>query len=286
MKIDRIFSLAAGRLGGLSYYKYRVRRSLAFSAMEPVLVWQMGKVGSSSVYRTLRDMGRPAFHVHVLSDEMIRRGERRARARRQNTNADMENIAIREAFIQSDRSWPIVTLVREPMSRNVSAFFENLDVYVGKNPISTLRSVSSPVAHLREVFIERFDHSRPGDWFDYELRAFTGMDLLRSEFDRDAGYGVYRSDGSSVAIIRMEDLDRVGESVLSEFLGQETGPLARENVAGQKWYSQYYREFLASPELPSALLDSVYFSRYAETFYSSEERARARERWGRSATAS
>jgi hypothetical protein len=70
----------------------------------------MGKVASSSVYRSLKTQYNGAcLHGHSFT-------------------AHHQNLAVRKLFeIKSKNDVPVklITLIREPISRNLSAFFEN-----------------------------------------------------------------------------------------------------------------------------------------------------------------
>ena len=95
----------------------------------------MGKVGSSSVYDVLRDLDLdvPIYHAHVLNRfDVYEDGVRRTRvAPENNMTALNEGRALRQ-IVDSGRwaSWSLVSLVRAPIPRAISDFFENIDVYV------------------------------------------------------------------------------------------------------------------------------------------------------------
>lgn len=66
-----------GRLFGPGFYRTAIRTRLLLSSKhEPVIIWQMGKVGSSSILNSLHQSSLDAaiFHVHVLSDKLISKG--------------------------------------------------------------------------------------------------------------------------------------------------------------------------------------------------------------------
>jgi hypothetical protein len=82
-----------------------------------------------------------------------------------------------------------------------------------------------------------------------------------------------------VLLLRVEDLARVGETVLRSFLGLPDLHLERRNVGKRKYYAASYGEVTRSLRLPEPLLDQIYGSRLARHFYSDQEIAAFRERW-------
>ena len=104
----------------------------------PVLIYQMGKVASSSIFHSLKtttDFN--AFHVHRLNPKHITR-VREGHLQRGDSPPieDEEGLYLYENLIKPCRTpIKIISLVREPISRNISAFFQNLQSYERlKNP--------------------------------------------------------------------------------------------------------------------------------------------------------
>ncbi len=249
----------------------------------PVLVYQMGKVGSSSVYRSLRDLDLPGGveHVHLLENldaveasvrsayadpagslRQIRRGrEIRARMRR-----------------SRDVQWKVVSLVRDPVERNVSAFFQNLDQVL---PDARERHARGelPTDELRDAFVERYDHNAPLLWFQTQLEPVFGIDVFATPFDTASGFTTYESPTASLLVIRLEDLPRCGDLAIAAFLGVDGFTLQARNVGNQKWYADLYAEFQREVVLPPEYLDAMYDSAFAQHFYDDRERAGFRSRW-------
>src|SRR5205823_119506 len=95
----------------------------------PIIVYQMGKVGSMSVYESLKklDLDVPVYHCHVLNHlEQVERRVKDTLANPVGTLAVVEQgKQIRELMLADPgRKWNLVSLVREPVARNVSHFFQ------------------------------------------------------------------------------------------------------------------------------------------------------------------
>lgn len=102
---------------------------LADQIVSPILVFQMGKVGSSSVFESLKYLGlkNPIFHIHYLSPSGIEHVERSNSG--QTPRHILESRYLRNVLEKGHpgQKWKIVSLVREPITRNISAFFQNID---------------------------------------------------------------------------------------------------------------------------------------------------------------
>src|SRR4051812_540398 len=98
-------------------------------ASSPVLVYQMGKVGSSSITGALsRIPGLEVHQVHRLNVSNIERVQEAHRRRGWPLPpGDEQGLQVIEKYIRPRVPLRIVTLVRDPIARNISYFFQNLD---------------------------------------------------------------------------------------------------------------------------------------------------------------
>ncbi len=73
----------------------------------------------------------------------------------------------------------IISLVREPIGRNISMFFQSLPFWMAAkylNDDSAVRSERSQLLH--EAFEEHVNHQYPLEWFDNEIKPLTGIDVF------------------------------------------------------------------------------------------------------------
>lgn len=247
----------------------------------PVIVWQMGKVGSRTIVDTLHEKGYPGavYHVHVLSDTLVFDGEVYRRSKLLGNDEYLRNIALREFFESTqDRCWKIITLVRDPVARNVSAFFQNLSLYVpGVDGNENMDAFG--VDRVIEIFFSEFDHDRPLVWFDEEIAGVAGIDVFKDPFDTVNGFKIYGDEDRTVLVIRLEDLERSGAEALSAYLDYPVDSLVVSNTADTKGYRMLYREFLSRVSFPVDYLDRMYDSKFCRHFYTDTERERMRQRW-------
>jgi hypothetical protein len=268
----------------------------------PILVYQMGKVGSSALRNTLllREL-HPVLHLHTFSPlrekrpedvdvpaallEPLTREIEHARAvfsslgawakLRLTLHETLNERRLRRHLLRPGRPLKIITSVREPIAANVSMFFQLLPWYIGGRYSPDRISTQA----LIQMFLERYSCYRPLIWFDEEMRHQTGVDVYRHAFPMDRGSVAFREGQIDVLVLKTETDDSVKEAAVSEFLGIEDIRLMKSNVGAQKAYAQQYREFKERIRFPDSFFQTMYGSRYARHFYSDAEIGRFVQQW-------
>lgn len=280
-----------------SYHRSLHQRSLQYKK-PPLLIYQMGKVGSKTIRSTLQasTLDRSVYHVHLLSPDRI---EKLETERREYLGTEKEHLLkhiwqyqhLRKQMADDSTSgrWKIVTLTREPISRNISAFFENLEVsLLDADHRYGIRSDyygfditldGENIDELVRLFFERLYHDRPLVFFDEELKTVFGVDVFASDFPVSRGYKIYEGERADVLLVRLESLNRCARDAFKEFLGIEDFALVNANVGGDKAYSSLYERCKESIVLPQAYIDRMYDSKYMLHFYCDEEIAGFRAKW-------
>lgn len=270
----------------------------------PVIVTTVGKVGSSSIAATLQEAlhGRPVAHVHWLAANNLRADEEyyKSRARAYRGRSEMANFMPRYvwhgqhlgAAIESAPPgviWDVVTLVRDPLRRNVSSFFQNLELMYDFWPEKELRSKNARVIaeRLVEMFLNSYVANRspvehdgdPLTWFDREIAPVFGCDLYATPFPFSSGYEIYTSKNARILLLRLEDVERVASAALTKFFGTDIRESVVRNEATDKAYADIYAWFNKLLVLPHAYVEKIYTSRYCTHFYCHSELDRFRSRW-------
>lgn len=174
----------------------------------------MGKVGSETVARSLSNAGLSVavFHIHYLTDAALEVVERRIknhwnpwRGGRAVNLWESQCIVKRLRTARPGERWSVVTLVRDPVARNISDYFHRL---AEVDPARVARDASDElVAELGRGFLERFeDHELPLTWFDSELKSVFGLDVYGAPFPVAKGYGLYANDKAR-ASVRVSEQD-------------------------------------------------------------------------------
>ncbi len=273
----------------LLYEHYWYRRRLRDRTA--VLVYQMGKVGSWSVAQAVRQApGYWPIHIHYLSRENLQVVEAGNRRQYQRTGRMarhyLESLYTRWRLANGGfpRPLKVITLTREPVGRSLSAFFHFLEcTYPEIRPGDRLREVGMDllIEELTPYFQERFpwDLERPAAWFEAELKGVLRFDAFSEDFDRDAGYAIYRGAELEVLIIKLEHLSRCGGRALGEFLGTGGLEVRRSNEASSRADFEVYQAFQKRAPLDPEVVERCYSSRYVRHFYSEAEIAGFQARW-------
>jgi hypothetical protein len=253
-----------------------------------VLVYQMGKVGSASVMHALKSEAVPAFHVHNLApDQLARSGElhRRAYGRFDMSYTWYVGCALsrRIQAAAPGRQFRVITLVRDPIAREVSGIFQVPELY-GSDLVDAERcfDVERVLARLHVRFCEEPENGcgYTFAWFDRELRAVLGVDVLGSPFPRERGYTVLEGMRAAVLVLRTEDLDRTLAPGMRELLGLEKCvPAPRANVRDEDDAGAAYREVRARLRLPRDVVRKIYAHPFVRHFYPDAMIERFAARW-------
>lgn len=266
----------------------------------PILDFQMGKVGSSSVFASLKSLklDRPLYHIHNLNRAELEQQEALAkktyRTRSHNIiwQSQYLNQLIDQGQISPDNKWDVICLVRDPMARNLSWFFQWLEVNQNKDQFQIksladkwdfeLNCTLDDSLSLAPHFYRHLPDN-PFDFFTEELQDAFGTDLLQQGFDQQKGYQVYDDKLIRLLVIRLEDLNDCYPQAIKEFLGYDL-QLINDNISSNKEYYELYKAFKKAFVPEQSYLDRMYEHPYVKLFYSEEEISRFKQKWSKSQT--
>lgn len=278
-RLGRIIKSLINRF--LWFYRLHIltRMQVFFAAKTPIIIYQMGKVGSSTIHHTLEtQLDAPIFHIHFLNPEYaaqmsqsyIRKGHRVPFHIEQGS-------VLYSLVVKPKRPAKYITLVREPISRNMSSYFENFELFNEQY----FNKLQSNTEENIQTFIKEHNHSFPLTWFDKELFPTLDIDVYQHPFSHNQGYQRIQTDEIDLLIIKLEADDELIRDALAEFLSAPDIELQYANVGNQKNYSEAYQEFKKQITLPQNYLDEMLESRYAKHFYSDEERQTIYQKWSK-----
>ncbi|MFC0117850.1 putative capsular polysaccharide synthesis family protein [Pseudoalteromonas xiamenensis] len=241
---------------------------------DTIFIYQMGKVGSTSLEHSIPQ----AMHIHAFYSDNhtcpIRMQGLAGNGLRyffKRAIQEIEYFVMRWAFRKRTKT-KIITLVREPLKRNISMFFHDLDSYLFAYYTGFAQVNSAPkttreqhVDVLKACFLETFPHTYPLHWFDNEFYCMTGIDIFAHPFDKQKGQGVVQSENYEVLVLNMNKLSENTE-LLSEFTGVNID-LCNSNVGDNKWYAELYSRFNADDPAFATLKQQFTDSKYFKHFY-------------------
>jgi hypothetical protein len=255
------------------------------------VVYQMGKVGSSSAYESWRRAGIPDLHkVHYLSQEGLDRARRlyagfhgRVGVPHERSSSELRRML--DAPPGPVR-WKVLTLVREPIARDVSAYVQMVDLLSPQLVAGGAPDIARIARGAAAQFLA-FDERRSYtcQWFADELQAAFGLDVLARPFDHERGWVHLRCGAVEVAVVRLEDLTRVFGEVSLALTGVRVPLVYASARSADKLQVAYeegpYRQIVERVRIAEEACRRVYASRYARHFYTDDEIDGFIDKWSR-----
>lgn len=257
----------------------------AFSAIkgeyigDSVLLYQMGKVGSSSIKNGLRHINRNFFHVHSFSENVVEKQFKNYSCAKINSKRTGENsrrklkyFFLRTSIKKSKTPVKIITLVREPISCSISRYFQDIHIPLFDFPITNRGTgrLTGGVDALIHDFKTRFSYDYVLNWYDEEFKRFLGIDVFEYDFDKEKGFCFINKDNYNIMVIQMEKMNSL-EDEIREFLDSDDFKIINNNMGTKKWYSSVYKEFKDTFEISENEIDELYKSKYVTHFYSDKD---------------
>ncbi len=260
---------------------------------ELLFIYQMGSVGSLTVLNSLRASGFNGliYHNHFLTEDGLNSlqelkketyrdwSKYPAITKRHILQSSFVMRQLREGYLKG-RKLKIVTLVREPVARNISRFFQDYKLKL----LDFKHKYDNRDDFLYEIikyFFEEYPHETTLTWFDRELNSVFGVDVFASQFPRSKGYKVYKGELADVLLLKTESLHECSQDAFKEFLNIGKFNLLSINNANEKEYFTIYRDFKDSIILPDYYMDRMYNSKYSQHFYSQVEINTFKAKWSK-----
>src|SRR5687767_4048121 len=231
----------------LNFLSRLTKRGSAQNHIDPIVIYQPGKVGSSTILASLNyslnsaTTKLPVYHAHHLNH--LEKMEADIKDKFPNPQRSLDKLALDKELRKRidenpDQRWNVISLTREPVARTISTVFEMLDV-IFPGWKAKYQAGELDLHEMQDIIVERYV-SGPGrgDWYDTQMKAVFDIDVYAKPFPHQQGYEIYHGKNNSrLLLLRLEDLDRVGQRVLSDFLNLKQFHLVQANVGQQKEYS-------------------------------------------------
>lgn len=232
------------------------------TSFEPVLVYTMGKVASSSISNALLDARIGCYDVHSIAPDRMLRLLKRFIEDSDIAKIPPHMIRSLQAYnaLRSNDEVKVISLLREPVSRNVSAVFQNL-------PKRLADDQKAIVERLR-----KYSPIAPDIWFVRDFIPTIGIDFFDADIDSAEDHFRFQRGNIDLIILKSHMPDARKEALLEDFLGQRIH-IVRENAAADKWYSRTYAQVMGDlGVIGTDYVEKCLDCRYFHKFYSPEER--------------
>jgi len=238
----------------------------------PIIIYQMGKVGSKTIKYSLHKSSLKNFigHAHNLNKNAAHGEEARI------TRELIDHFFGRVKF-------KIITLVRDPIAQIISEFFTNYQNYlphiIHSKPDEAFNEV---IEYLLDYFTQiDVINNRFVNWFDGHIKNVFLFDVYSQPFNYLKGYSIYSTKNIDILILKLEDLNNCYKEAFYQFLNIENFTLYSHNLGADKWYSDLYQNILNLIRIPEKNLDQIYMIKYCKHFYSEKELLAFKTKWNK-----
>ena len=270
-------------LSGFVYQAYLLKfKLLNFNNKPPVIILTPGKVGSSSIYNTLKkNLPNSIFHIHNISKSGIKESHisHMISDRKSRPLHLIVSDLLSKKLEKYNGAINIITVVREPISREISSYFQNTEFY--RNSVESKNLKINKVKSL-EILDNIFKDNiclNLENWLNVEILANFGVDVFSQSFDNEKGYVILNKGQYRILLLKTETMNQVFSNAIQEFLTLEKGvPLKNSNIGLNKHYAQQYKDIKNELKISKTVLSSIINSKYCNHFYN-EEKIKILEKW-------
>lgn len=203
----------------------------------------------------------------------------------------------------------VITAIREPISQNLSFFFQTLlfderkllDWILGELENEGFSGRKEKLKQMEKLFIQNGDdieklfeaaigrfvyndikkinsiHARSLQMFLSEFSENV-VDILSYPFDIQKGFTIVREKNIEVFVYQLEKLNEIVPN-LSAWLGVPFYKLVNENIASDKWVGACYKQALNEISISQEYFDRCFSEAYVQHCYSQEDIEKFKARW-------
>lgn len=243
--------------------------------MLTVLIYQMGKVGSTSYSFSLQSLPNiTAFHVHRMlptsNFQMINNFIHKKRV--DLAIKERQWMELYDKIILENRPVYIISAVREPISRNISAFFENKSFFFKDD---------EGLTNIIKKFMKNYNHNIPFSWYNEQIKKALNIDIFDFAFDKEKGYQVINKNNIKLLLMtsEMEDIEK--EKAIMNFLNLQNFSIQARNISSQKEYANTYKKFKEKIIFPEKFVNSMLENEFIYYFYTDKMIDKFKHKWSK-----
>jgi hypothetical protein len=248
------------------YYK------LFLSGQKPlVIILTIGKVGSSSVYYSLKEQfSSRIFHVHFISEEGINKAwhQHKTSSRKSVPLHLITSKILQKLLKRYAQKYFIITMFREPVQRKISSFFQNLDQHKEAVSLNGLEFDASKVNEILNdaYFLSRLDEE--DQWIENELMKTYHFKVYNPENIIKNGFSIERKNNVDLLSLKMENLNDEFYNAMHQFFESEHQFILKTvNDGEEKYYNEAYKGFKKNFKLREQTLNKICNTTYFSNFY-------------------
>lgn len=247
-----------------------------------IIIYSIGKVGSSSIYNSLKKSkvtNIPVFHVHALNELRL---EEQKEYYRNSKRGSVPFHLIQSTAISKELKFYkgqifVINLLREPIAREMSSVFQD--------SFNFSNSIKANDEQLRRAIRLKFDamliNLPENEWFERELKSVFEIDILKKGINVNKGYYVDSINQVKFGLVRVEDLSNVYPVFMQKMFGADFNiPLVVANEAKDKFYNEGYKKLVNELNVTEEEFNIIAGSTFFKKFYS-DLFLKVKEKWVR-----
>lgn len=255
------------------------------------LVHSIGKVASKSICSALKQqIDSPIYHLHYLNETTLKRMKKWFKEETNystNMPALIDGRSISNLLKKHKHSlnWKIITLIREPISWQISMLFEiteqtfpflisnnNFDNKYFFNEIKKSLNNSIGSVVLNNHFYQ--------NWWEIEFNSVFDFNIIELPFNTDKGWEIYCKENIEVLVVQYEKLKKVYNEAFCAFGLSKEICLPELNKTSNKPLGVYKPERIINDfKFDDLLINRLYENKVVKHFYNQQQLAVFKQRW-------
>ena len=254
----------------------RQARILRQVAQPPLLIFTMAKVGSLSVYQSLKKAGiSSVFHIHTLNEQEVQKGIKQCFDNGIYPGSRSPVFLLNHALRESTEKVRVVSIFRNPVERNISAFFDAFNFHMGVSP----EQYKGDLETIENTFHKKLQHNYAIDWYDTHFKKALGLDVYQYPFDTQKQHAILSNEKVEVLLMDSRLKDSKKEELIKDFCDTPNFQLSNVNVTSQAKHANLYADFKEYIRFRESYLNHQLDSKYASHFFTQGDRQALKNKW-------
>ena len=211
---------------------------------EKILIFQYGKVGSTSIRRSDSNSKYCPFIQETYKEKIIQ--------------VHAHNVA--KDILRKYKNMLVINIVRLPIDRNISSFFQNI-----KSQCENYNQLS--INEIIQKYDQLYSVTSTDNWMSDFFKIFN-IDIDNFKFDKINKYNKLRFNGNDILLFRFEDLEYINSDILPKYNIFVNKKL---NESSKKFYAKLYKTFKETYKINDFEKEKIINSKITNIYYSKEE---------------
>ena len=248
----------------------------SFIGQSPIAIYQMGKVGSSTIYATLKQLNaNPVYHVHFLRKSEIERMQKKYKdAGLSQVYPHLIQSKIIAGLVKNKiLKWNIITIVRDPMAAKLSHLFHNPKVHhkylFDKNgALDKERALAIAIEKINEIDLQTdFVYN----WINDEFNNYLKINVFDFSFNKKKGFQVINTGGHVILIIQTESINNALVDAIKEMkISSKELCIQIANENKNQEFSEIYEYVKKNLMISEKKAREIYNCKYVHHFYTDD----------------